>query len=137
MTAGNVQKSDAQRIWFPEMIDHLRTRWQPNLSFETLIALRNEMEAMLLRIRAENQLRSPLERCLKCGHLGEGAPPPVSVRSMILALTRFGIVPAEEIYILEKSWATHRKQHGLDLYGKAINPDQNEACRHTTKSLDR
>jgi hypothetical protein len=51
---------------------------------------------------------------------------------MILSLGRFGIAPAEHVKGLEKRWATHRKQHGLDLCGKAAEPAKIEAptCAH-------
>ena len=46
---------DAQRTWFPEMLDVLRVRWRADLSFGEMIALRGELDAMLHRIR----LRAP------------------------------------------------------------------------------
>ena len=49
---------DAQRTWFPEMLDVLRVRWRANLSFSEMIALRDELDAMLHRIRSERHIRS-------------------------------------------------------------------------------
>jgi hypothetical protein len=34
------------------------------------------------------------------------------------ALGRFGIAPVEETKVLEKRWAAHRQENGLDLHGK-------------------
>jgi hypothetical protein len=45
--------SDAQRTWFPEMLGVLRLRWRAKLSFCEMIALRDELDAMLHRIRRE------------------------------------------------------------------------------------
>ena len=39
--------NDAQRIWFPEMVERLRSRWQEGTSLEALIELRDELDAML------------------------------------------------------------------------------------------
>jgi hypothetical protein len=39
---------------------------------------------------------------------------------MILSLARFGIAPEVQTNTVEKGWAVHRKQHGLDLYGKSM-----------------
>ena len=50
------------------------------------------------------------------GARGEGAEPHVSIRAMILSLTRFGIAAGA----LEKDWAAYRKENGLDLYGKSL-----------------
>jgi hypothetical protein len=46
---------DAQRTWFPEMLDILRGRWRADLSFSEMIALRDELDAML----APHPLRVP------------------------------------------------------------------------------
>ena len=77
---------DAQRVWFEEMVDTLRSKWQRELPFQELIRLRDELDEMLQRIRSERQLRPPVFKCPKCGHIGEGAAPQVSVRAMILSV---------------------------------------------------
>jgi hypothetical protein len=105
-------------MWFSEMLDKLRAKWRPDLTFVELIALRDELDAMLHRIRAERQIHSPVVTCPQCGHIGPAAEPDVSVRAMILSLGRFGITSAEQVKGLEKGWAAYRKQNGLDLYGK-------------------
>ena len=108
---------DAQRTWFPEMLELLRTRWHAGLSFADLIELRQELGSMLHRIRSEQNIRAPVIRCPRCGHVGEAAEPRVTVRAMILSLGRFGIAPTEDVKELDKGWAAHRKQNGLDSYG--------------------
>jgi hypothetical protein len=113
---------DPQRTWFPEMLEILRARWHVDLPFAELIELRDELDTMLHRIRAERHIRPPVIRCPQCGHVGEAAEPDVSVRAMILSLRRFGMAPAEHVKMLEKRWATYRKQNGLDLYGKTSEP---------------
>ena len=82
---------DAQRVWFPEMIESLRSQWQQGLSFEAIVKLCDDLDAMLQRIRSERHIRPPVFKCPKCGHVGEGAEPHVSVRAMILSVIRFGI----------------------------------------------
>ena len=109
---------DAQRTWFPEMLDVLRVRWRADFSFSEMIALRDELDAMLHRIRSERHIRTPVIRCRRCGRVGPAAEPDVTVRAMIFSLGRFGIVPDDAMKALDKRWAAHRKQHGLDLYGK-------------------
>jgi len=109
---------DAQRTWFAEMIEVLRTRWDVGLPFAALIELRDELDTMLHRIRAERHIRPSVIKCPRCGHVGEAAEPDVTVRAMILSVGRFGMAPEEEVKTLEKRWAAYRKQNGLDLYGK-------------------
>jgi hypothetical protein len=123
---------DAQRVWFQEMIERLRSQWHRGMSFDAIVELRNELDATLQRIRSERQIRSPLLKCPRCGHVGEAAEPHVSVRAMILSLNRFGIAPAEQAYALEKGWAVYRTENGLDLYGKrmASPTSQVPSCVH-------
>ena len=113
---------DPQRTWFPEMLEILRTQWHAGLPFATLIELRDELDTMLHRIRAERDIRPPVIRCSRCGHVGEAAEPDVTVRAMILSLGRFGVATAEQVKTLEKRWAAYRKQNGLDLYGRTAEP---------------
>jgi hypothetical protein len=110
---------DAQRVWFPEMIEALRSEWRHGMSFEATVELRDELDAMLQRIRSEWHMRTPVFKCPHCGHVGEGAQPHVSVRAMLLSLVRFGIADAEQIKTLEKRWALYRQQNKLDIFGKA------------------
>ena len=56
--------------------------------------------------------------CPVCNQHTQQAPPNVSVRALILALGRFGIVAAAEVKSLEKRWAKHRKENNLDRNGK-------------------
>jgi hypothetical protein len=123
---------DAQRVWFPEMLEQLRVRWHPDMPFAAIISLRDDLDAMLQRIRSEGNIGSPVFKCLDCGHIGPSAAPHVSVRAMILSLKRFGIAPADQIHALEKRWAAYRKQDDLDLYGKqtALQPADGSPCTH-------
>ncbi len=127
MTSG-----DAQRTWFPEMVDALRKRWRADLSFEGWIGLVAELDEMLQRIRAERHIHPPIFRCLDYGHITQGAEIHVTVRAMVFSLGRFGIVPMEEMKQIEKRWAAHRKQHGLDLYGNPAEgaTEVRRGCEH-------
>src|ERR1700689_3438493 len=109
---------DGQRVWFPEMIETLRSEWRLGMTFEATIELRDGLDARLQRLRSERHIRSPVFKCPHCGHVGEGAHPHVSVRAMLLSLVRFGIADAEQFKMLEKSWAVYRQQNKLDIFGK-------------------
>ena len=110
---------DPQRVWFPEMIETLRSEWHHGMSSEATIELRDELDAMLQRIRSERHIRTAVFKCPQCGHVGEGAQPHVSVRAMLLSLVRFGIADAEQVKTLENRWALYRQQNQLDIFGKA------------------
>ena len=53
---------DTQRVWFPEMIERLRSRWGEGMSFEAklTIKLRDELDAKLQQVRANRHIR-PLD----------------------------------------------------------------------------
>jgi hypothetical protein len=113
------------------MVEHLRLRWRDDLSIEALLGLRDELDAMLGRIRSTRHISNPVFKCPACGHIGRGADPHVSVRSTILALARFGVAkkPARA---LEKAWSIYRKTSGLDLYGHTATsePARLQECAH-------
>ena len=109
---------DASRTWFSEMIETLRQEWKPEMAWERVIALRDCLDAMLKEIRFSRGIRSPTMWCPVCNQHTQQAPPNVSVRALILALGRFGIVAAVEVKSLEKRWAKHRKENNLDRNGK-------------------
>jgi hypothetical protein len=123
---------DAQRVWFQEMVERLRDQWHTDMPFDAIISLRDDLDAMLQRIRSEGNIGSPVIRCRDCGYAGPAAAPHVSVRAMILSLIRSGIAPADQIHVLEKRWAAYRKQNNLDLYGKqtASPPVEGSRCTH-------
>ena len=111
---------DAQRIWFPEMIVRLRSEWHEEMSIPALIGLRDELDETLHRIRAGRNIQRPIITCRRCGRTGHAAEPRVSVRALILALARFEIASKDQTRPLEKEWATYRKQHQLDIEGRAL-----------------
>jgi hypothetical protein len=120
---------DAQRTWFPEMIVRLRGEWHAGMSVPALIGLRDELDGALQRIRAGRNIQTPIITCSKCGLTGPAAEPHVSVRALIMALARFEIASKDQTRALEKEWAAYRKQHQLDVEGKATAGGL-ESCPH-------
>jgi hypothetical protein len=114
------------------MVVELRNHWRPGLPLPELIHLRDDLDAMLHRIRSERNIRSPIIKCPSCGHVGPAMEPDVSVRATILALGRYGLATAEEVKALEKRWAAHRKANALDLDGKPAVPANapGKTCTH-------
>jgi hypothetical protein len=124
-----VAAGDAHRVWFPEMVEHLRRRWREDLSMEALLGLRDELDDMLGRIRSTRHISNPVFKCPACGHIGRGADPHISVRATILALARFGVAAREPARALEKAWSAYRSAAGLDLYGPAATSDPGRLTR--------
>lgn len=118
---------DAQKTWYPELIILLRRDWNPSMSTQQLIELRNQLDGLLQTIQTERSILPPLMTCSHCGLKGRAARPKVSVRAMILALSRFRIAPLEEVQTLERSWDRYRRDEHLDLYG-GIEVRRNSTC---------
>ena len=116
---GCMASGDPQRTWFPEMIQKLRLEWHESMTIPDLIALCDSLDSMLHEIRSTRNIRSPIVKCPKCGKVGPAAERHVSVRAMILSLSRFNIADSECVKILEKKWAVYRDENRLNLYGKA------------------
>ena len=114
---------DSNRTWFPEMVTVLRREWQEAMSFTELVRLRDRLEALLQSIRSERGIHPPLMTCPKCGKKGHAAEPHVSVRAMILSLSRFGIASQTEVRRLEKEWAKYQRENALDIYGRQLGLD--------------
>ncbi len=75
--SSDVAAGDAQRVWFPEMIERLRVRWHRGMPCDALIVLRDELNAQLQRIRSERGIHPPIFKCPCCGHVGECADLPL------------------------------------------------------------
>ena len=90
------------------------------MSWAEIIALRDQLDNMLKAIRNSRnlQLVTTSTLCPCCNEPMVQGAGGVSVRATILALNRFGIAPADEVKFLEKTWAKHRRQTGVDLNGK-------------------
>lgn len=129
---------DAQRTWFPEMIAVLRRDWDSSMSLTELIALRDQLDAMLQTLRSTRNILTPMFRCPKCGNYGRARPPRVSVRAMLLALSRFEIASAEEVKMIERSWKKYRRDLRLDLYGRPEVTDagSDHSCSTVTPQRD-
>ena len=113
---------DASRTWFSEMVEALRREWKPDMAWEEIIALRDRLDSMLQEIRLDRGILPPTMWCPVCKQQTRQAPPRVSVRALILALGRFGIVPQMEVKSLEKRWAKHRKENRFDRNGRPSEP---------------
>ncbi len=93
---------DPQRVWFSEMIAKLKAEWRPDMSFESLIELRDSLDSMFHRIRETRGIRAPIITCRSCGYTGPAGEPRVSVRAMILSLERFGIAGPNQTKTLDR-----------------------------------
>lgn len=110
---------DAQRVWFPEMMDELRRGWSASLPWDEVARLCAEAMELRTRIRQERRIVPPRTRCSTCGTVSQADIPGISVRSLLFALRNDGRIDAPEFARLERSWKKHRAARALDAYGRA------------------
>ena len=135
MAAGN-----GNRVWFPEMIETLRSRWNTAMPFPVLIELCNILDGMSQRRRPRGPFLPQGSRCPACGRIVSSERQQrhgISVRATILSLRRFGIASPEVTNRTEKGWARYRAENRLDLYGHPITSSaervgKDSICAHAT-----
>ena len=124
---------DAQKVWFPAMIAMLRKAADPAMSVDTVLRLRERLDATLQRIRRTRQILPAMMWCPHCQAHHRAAPPRVAVRATLLALGRFADVATTDVQALEKHWNRYRRQHQLDRYGQkedAVSAPPSPASAH-------
>lgn len=106
---------DAQRAWFPEMLEDLRSQWSSDMSWDEIAAFCRCMTEKRQTIRESRGIKPPRRSCRKCG--GRMGLPPISIRSALFALRKTGAVDEAAFKKLDREWKRHRKANGLDAYG--------------------
>lgn len=109
---------DAQRVWFQEMVEELRQRWSPSLTWDEVVGLCGQAMVSRARIRQERGIFPPRTRCPHCGRVSQAEIPGISVRSLLFALRNDGQIDESELARLDRSWKKHRAANGLDAYGR-------------------
>ena len=111
---------DAQRAWFPEMLEKLNKIWSKNMTWEQVSLLCGEMQKIRERIRKERNIKPIRFFCKKCGKYELTTPIPITIRSLLFALKKIKKITEEEFKELDKNWKKYRKTNNLDIYEKEI-----------------
>jgi hypothetical protein len=111
---------DAQRVWFPEMIEELKRSWSRTMSWEEIADLCARMTERRKQIRQERAIQPPKMRCKECGGvlLPRVDVSGISIRSALFALKNGGVIADTEFKELDKSWIEYRKKNGLGAFGR-------------------
>ena len=115
---------DAQRAWFPEMLEELKEKWSPAMSWDECVNLCKAMTRRRTAIRKKRRITGPRMRCKNCGGVHDMPPPPVGIRSLLFALKRLDLLDDEQFELKDKEWKRHQRKHRLDSEG---NPKQNKS----------
>jgi hypothetical protein len=117
---------DAQRVWFPEMLDELERKWSSaSVSWEELADFCQVLTQKRKGIRESRGIELPLTRCPRCGAISRSDVSGVSIRSALFALKKSGAVTEAEHEALDKSWRRFKTRNRLDAYGRKADSTQN------------
>ena len=106
---------DAQRAWFPEMLEDLKSRWSSDMTWEELAVFCRDMTQKRQKITEARNIRPPRMSCKNCG--GQMVLLPVSIRSALFALRKINAIDESEFKKLDREWGKHRKANGFDACG--------------------
>ena len=116
---------DANRAWFPEIVEELRERWRDDLDTGELISLAACLDASLQQLRSRRRTTTAIIWCPRCNERHRSASPRLSVRAAILATKGLEVTTPENAKKAERLWNKHRRFAGRDPYGRPT-----EAAEH-------
>ena len=111
---------DAQRVWFPEMLEEIRRDWSEAMTWEELADFCERMTEMLKEIRGTRGIQPPRTRCSKCGLVTKSERSGISIRSALFALKNNDIITDADFKALDRSWKKHKAKHNLDPRGRRV-----------------
>ncbi len=112
-----VPAGDAQRVWFPEMLEVLTAAWSPATTWDELVELCARLTALRTDLREARGILPPLMTCPKCGSVSREDIKGVSIRSALFALRKAGRISDSDVQRLDREWKKHRAARGLDALG--------------------
>ena len=117
---------DAQRVWFPEMIEELRSTWSRAMIWKEFADFCGRMTAKRKEIRRTRDIQPPKTRCPRCGRVSRSDISGISIRSGLFALKNNGVVTEAEFKELDRSWMRYKAKHDLDPYGRKVETPRGE-----------
>jgi hypothetical protein len=109
---------DSTRVWFPEMLVELQMQWSKSLSWEDCGLLCERMTAARTKLKLEKGLGGPMMHCRHCNAVHEMRLAPITIRSLLFALRKTGVLTDLELKQLDAAWRRYQALHHLDGCGK-------------------
>jgi hypothetical protein len=110
--------ANSTRSWLPEMIEELVRSWSRSLSWEEYWPICDRMTELRTQLRRERGVKGPRMFCRHCNDVHEMTPGPVTVRSVLFALRKRGLLTDEELQNKDAEWRRYRAKHHLDGRGR-------------------
>jgi hypothetical protein len=115
---------DAQRVWFPEMLEALARTWSASMTWDELADFCGHMTEQRRALRESRGIEPSRTRCPKCGAISQADIPGVTIRSALFALKKTGAIDDAQFEELDKSWRKHKAKNLLDAYGRRTAPSR-------------
>ena len=118
LDVNQMPSGDSTRVWFPEMLDELQKQWSKSLSWEDCGLLCARMTEARTKLKVEKDLRGPMMHCRHCNAVHEMRLAPITIRSLLFALRKQGILTDIELKQLDLAWRRYQAKQRLDGCGK-------------------
>ncbi len=109
---------DNTRVWFPAMLNTLKSRWNESMSWQQCSELCKDMTQYRKQIRKEKGIKPVIKWCQNCKDYHEMEPAPISIRSLLFALKKVKVIEEKKFKELEREWKRYSRVNKLDAYGK-------------------
>jgi uncharacterized protein (UPF0212 family) len=120
----------AHTIWFLELKDILKKRWNLKLTISEQFELLNELNNKLNQIRIELVIQPPMMWCPKCQKRHRSGFINVSITAMYYALQRFELCEEKDFKKLKRDWKNYSKSENIDIYGERIFDKEKDIEEH-------
>ena len=92
---------DSTRVWFPKMLDELQKQWSNTLSWEECGRLCDRMTAARTKLKLAKGVQGPMMHCRHCNAVHEMSLAPITIRSLLFALRKQGVLSEPELNQLD------------------------------------
>ena len=102
------------RSWLAEMLEELERRWKPSFAWEDYGPLCERLTEIRTRLRQDHGVKNPRMFCRHCNGVHEMILAPVTIRSVLFALKKKGLLTETQLNQMDVEWRRYRSKHRLD-----------------------
>lgn len=99
------------------MLEKLGRRWKPTFAWEDYAPLCDRLTEMRAQLRQAHGVKNPRMFCRHCDGVHEMVPAPVTIRSVLFALNKKGLLTKTQLDKMDIEWRRYRAKHRLDGRG--------------------
>lgn len=124
---------DAYKVWFPEMLKTLKTKWRSDMEWEEVITLCSAMTKKRETLRQKKNIKDPIMKCSCCNKKMPFKAAPITVRSLLFALKKADIIEEDTLSLLDADWKKYQRRNKLNGQGqvKVASPTKTSVSKCT------